>query len=361
MPTNMSDVAARAGVSQRTVSNVVSGYVHVRPQTRERVQQAIEELNYRPNASARSLRLGRTGIIGLAVPEIASPYFAELADHIQRVAASLRLTLLMDQTGGDRDRELLVLRGYGAHVIDGLILSPMAITLADLQAQHLDIPAVLLGEGVREGGPLVRVAIDDVAAAREATRHLLDGGRNRLAALGADIALDNDGTAAGRLEGFMSAHRDAGLQVPEDRCLVTGGWVRSRGYAAVSALLDRGTEVDGLLCFNDLLAAGALRALADHGVQVPADIAVVGWDNIDESSYCSPSLTSVAPDKAGIAEAAVHSLVAQIAGEDQGRDAIRCGYRLEVRESSAMAGRAGRRPGVGRSSVTPRVRARAGR
>lgn len=341
MAKNMSDVAARAGVSQRTVSNVVRGYVHVRPETRERVQRAIEELKYRPNPSARSLRLGRTGIIGLAVPDIASPYFAEIADHIQRVASAQRLTLLMDQTGAARDRELLVLEGYRAHVIDGLILSPMAITLEDIRVKDLEMPTVLLGERVRDGGLLVNVAIDNVAAAMDATRHLLAGGRSRIAAIGADLTTNNVGTAEGRLAGFLRAHQDAGLEVPSGRCVTTGGWFRSGGYAAAGALLDSGTEFDALVCFNDLLAMGAMRALADHGVGVPDDVAVVGWDDIEEASYSNPSLTSISPDKAGIAEAAVGSLLALIGGGPVVGGEIVCDYTLQVRESSTVA-----RPGA---------------
>src|SRR3712207_2546012 len=178
----MRDVAALAGVSPRTVSNVVSGYVHVRPETRERVQRAIDELKYRPNVSARSLRRGRTGIIALAVPEIAAPYFAELGDLIQREAGARGVTLLVDQTGADRERELLVLDGYRSTVIDGFILSPMAITGEDLEAQELDIPAVLLGERIHDSG-LLHVSIDNVAAARTATAHLVEGGRRRIAAV----------------------------------------------------------------------------------------------------------------------------------------------------------------------------------
>src|SRR4029450_7747717 len=103
MPATMHDVAARAGVSQRTVSNVVNNYVHVKPETRRKVLDAIEQLGYRPNILAQRLRHGRTGLVALAVPEIAAPYFAELADHVQRLADEHGVTLLIDQTGGDRE------------------------------------------------------------------------------------------------------------------------------------------------------------------------------------------------------------------------------------------------------------------
>ena len=333
MAVSMRDVAARAGVSPRTVSNVVSGYVHVRAETRERVQRAIDELRYRPNMSARSLRLGRTGIIALAVPEIAAPYFAELADLIQREAVARGLTLLIDQTGAGRDRELLVLDGYRSNLIDGFILSPMALTAEDLSAQPLDIPAVLLGERVADSG-LTHVGVDNVAAARLAVEHLLAGGRRRIAAVGADLRTNNMGPAVRRMHGYRLAVAAAGLPAAPELEVTTGGWARASGYAAIDALLSAGTEVDALFCFNDVLALAAIRAITDHGLRVPEDIAVVGWDDTEEASYSVPSLTSISPDKAEIARAAVDRLLARIDGEPVAGSGTTCGFRLAVRESS---------------------------
>jgi DNA-binding LacI/PurR family transcriptional regulator len=349
MAASMRDVAALAGVSPRTVSNVVNGYVHVRAETRARVQQAIDQLHYKPNISARSLRLGRTQLIALAVPEIAAPYFAELADLIQQEAAARGFTLLVDQTGGRRERELQVLAGYGSHVIDGLVLSPMALTLEDLEANRLDIPTVLLGERIAEGG-LMHVAIDNVAAAREATEHLIAGGRRRIAAVG---GANNVGPATRRMQGYEEALAAAGLDHDPQLRVETGPWGRSAGYAAVDALLRRGTQVDGMFCFNDVVAQGAIRALADHGRRVPQDVAVVGWDDIEESSYTAPSLTSVAPDKRAIARTAVERLLAAVDGRPADATELSCGYRLVVRESSAAPGAAVSPPAPRAESTIP--------
>ncbi len=330
----MHDVAAKAGVSQRTVSNVVRGYVHVSPDTRARVQQAIDELGYRRHVGAVSLRAGRTGVLGLAVPYISAAYFAEMADLIQRHAAARDMTLLFDQTGADRDRELLVLDGYRTHVIDGLILSPMAMTADDLRTHPLEMPTVLLGERI-PGGQLTTVAIDNVAAGREAVAHLLKSGRRRIAAVGADLTTKEAGAAEGRLEGYVQAHREAGISPAREMHVPTDvGWVRASGYAAVDALLRSGAEPDALFCFNDVLALGAMRALKDHGLDVPTDVSVVGWDDIEEGRYCSPSLSTISPDKGAIAAAAVDRLLAQIAGEPSTGNKVTCGYQLVIRESS---------------------------
>jgi DNA-binding LacI/PurR family transcriptional regulator len=333
MAVSMRDVAVLAGVSTRTVSNVVSGYVHVRPETRERVQRAIDELRFKPNVSARSLRLGRTGMIGLALPEIAAPYFAELADHIERAAHGRGLTLLIDQTAADGDRERQVLRGYGRQVIDGLIFSPMAMSGQDLAQEPLDIPTVLLGERAKGAG-LVRVAIDDVAAAREATGHLLDTGRRRVLAVGADLTPRTSGPAVGRLRGYHDAHAQRGLVVDPELEVRTGGFGRAAGYTGVDRLLRAGTRFDAMFCFNDVLAFGAIRAATDHGVKIPEEVGVVGWDDIEEAAYSTPSLSSVRPDKATIASTAVERLLSQIAGEPVDAPEVLCDYWLMLRESS---------------------------
>jgi DNA-binding LacI/PurR family transcriptional regulator len=334
MAVSMSDVAALAGVSARTVSNVVSGYVHVRAETRERVQRAIDELNYRPNMSARNLRRGRSGIIALAVPEIAAPYFAELADLVQRESRSRGFTLLVDQTGADREQEMLVLDGYRSHLIDGLILSPMAVTVEDLRTQNIDLPTVLLGERIHHGGHM-HVAVDNVAAAREATAHLVSLGRRRIAAVGVDPRTDSLGPAQRRLEGYRTALQEAGLPLADELAVTTDGWFRKSGYVAVDALLKGGTAVDALFCFNDVLALAAIRAIIDNGLRVPEDIAVVGWDDIEESSYSAPSLTTIRPDKSAIVRVALEGLLSQIEGEKRPAEEVVCDYTLVVRESSS--------------------------
>ena len=189
MVVRLSDVAARAGVSVKTVSNVANGYLHVKPETRERVQAAIDDLNYRPNLSARSLRQGRSGVIALAVPALDMPYFAELTRAVVEAAAERGWTVLVDQTDGLRERELEVASGLRGHLIDGLILSPVGLEVDELERSKEDTPLVLLGEKIA-GGPVDHVAVDNVEAARLATDHLLGLGRRRVAAIGYQARAD---------------------------------------------------------------------------------------------------------------------------------------------------------------------------
>lgn len=332
MAVSLKDVAARAGVSVKTVSNVVNDYPHVTPATRQKVVEAIESLGYRPNLSARNLRRGRTGMIALALPELDAPYFGELARFVVRAAERRSWTVLIDQTDGVRERELLAVQGIGRNLVDGLLLSPLALDADDLAQIRGDVPLVLLGERVSHG-PASHVAIDNVAAAREAVAHLADLGRRRIAAIGAQRAASGQ-TARLRLKGYQIGLRKAGLTY--DRTLVARveRYSRPDGAAAMAALLDLPSPPDAVFCFNDLLAIGAMRTLHERGLQVPDDVAVMGVDDIEDGAYYVPSLSTVAPNKERIATEAVRMLEARLRGEDDEPQELLVDHRLVLREST---------------------------
>lgn len=332
MIARLKDVAEAAGVSIRTVSNVVNNFPQVKPEVRARVQAAIDELGYRPNMAARQLRRGRTGMIALAVPDLRVPYFAELAGHVLREAERNGLTLLLEQTDGDRQRETVMAQGPHSQVIDGLILSPLSVTADDLHAGPSSLPLVLVGERITDPR-FDHVAIDNVAAARTATGHLTSRGRRRVAAVGVNPR-DTSTMADLRLRGYREAMADAGLPVDPSLVVETAWFDRRDGYEATRAMMASDSRPDGIFCFTDLLAHGALRALLEGGFRVPEDVAVVGIDDAEESTYSFPSLTSIAPDKAEIARRAVALLVSRIGADDhEGHDYVP-GFTLQVRESA---------------------------
>lgn len=337
MAIRLRDVATRAGVSVKTVSNVVNGYRHVSIATRRRVQQAIDDLGYRPNLSARSLRSGRSGVIALAVPELDMPYFAELARLVVQAADARGLTVLVDQTDGLVEREGLVLSGIRGHLIDGLILSPVATGAEELARSAGRVPLVLLGEKVTSG-PVDHVAIDNVAAARIATEHLLEVGCTRVAVIGdqPDCA-HGSGVAALRRQGYHAALQQRGLPLDERLVAAVPAFRRGHGADAMARLLDAGTRPDAVFCFNDTLALGALRTLAQRGVRVPGEVAVIGVDDVEDGRFAVPSLSTIAPDKKQIAQTAVQMLVDRMHGDRYGgpRD-VAAGFRLLPRESTLV-------------------------
>jgi DNA-binding LacI/PurR family transcriptional regulator len=337
MSVRMKEVASRAGVSVKTVSNVVNGYLHVAPSTRERVQQAIDEMGYRPNLSARSLRSGRTGIIAVAVPRLDEPYFAELAAAVIAVADERGCTVLVDQTDGRLEREQLAVAGIRPDLIDGLILSPLALGADDLvAASATSTPLVLLGERISDSLH-DHVAVDNVAAARMATEHLVSLGRTRIASLG---TMDSVAAQTARLRrlGYREALAAAGLPVLAGHEQGVTGFTREAGAQAADRLLDLPERPDAIFCFSDLLALGALHALHRRGVRVPEDVAVIGVDDITESSYSTPTLSTVAQDVDEIARLAVDALLHRLAGgsADPPHEVV-ASFELVVRDSTVRS------------------------
>jgi DNA-binding LacI/PurR family transcriptional regulator len=332
------DVARRANVSIRTVSNVVNGYAPVSDALRTRVEAALAELDYRPNLIARNLKQGRTGMIAFAVPELDVPYFAELAQAVITASRDRGYAVMIDQTDGDpeRERELLA-RGSRAAMFDGLLFSPMTVTAEQLRARDNQVPLVLLGEHLFDGS-FHHVAIDNVAAARDATAHLLALGRRRIATVG-DQPYETGETAQLRTLGFRQAMRHAGVPVDNRLVVATPHFHRRLGAEAATHLLDLPEPPDAIFCYNDLLALGALRALNRAGVRVPDDVAVIGIDDIEEGQYSTPTLTTIAPDKTQIARLAVDYLIDTIQGTASSPAEMLAEHRLVVRESTGRQGR----------------------
>lgn len=333
MASSLKDVAEYAGVSIKTVSNVVNGYVHVSAATRAKVQEAIAALNYRPNTAARHLRRGRSGVIALALPELSAPYFAELAGHIVRAADERSLKVVIEQTDGARAQELEITEGIPGHLIDGLILSPLALTKEDLARRSGQVPLILLGEHFADSRLADLVVIDNVAAAAEAVTHLVSLGHKRIAAIGAQHAAVG-ATARLRLKGYRQALRKAGLRYDPALVMTAEEYHRHDGAIAMERLLDLASPPDAVFCFNDLLGLGALRTLLSRGLSAPGDVAVVGFDDIEESRYSTPTLTTVAPDKQQIARTAVDLLIRRLGGDTDLPHGVRAGHRLVPREST---------------------------
>lgn len=338
MVATLHDVARIAGVSIKTVSNVVNNN-HVKPSTRSRVLAAIAELGYRPNLAARGLRSGRTGVIGLAIPELRQNYFAELAGTIIEMAARHNVNVVIHQTGGTLEGELAVLAGEHLRLTDGVLFSPDAVGQEDVDRLNVGFPLVLLGERIF-GGPTDHVTMHNVESARAATEHLIGIGRRRIAVIGAHPLKPDDIRSANlRIRGYREALDAAGIPQDSELIRVAMPWHRENGAAAMRGLLQERVAFDAVFALNDSLGLGALRALGEARIRVPDDVAVIAFDNVDESRFSVPSLSSVEPGRDQIAQVAVELLLERIAtkGDRIPPRQILSDYRIVARESTGFS------------------------
>lgn len=332
------DVAIRARVSVRTVSNVVNDFPLVAGETRTRVQKVIEELGYQPNLSARNLRRGSSGLIGLAVPELSVPYFSELAALVVAEAGRRDYTVVIEQTNGELERERRLLSdNERSQLFDGLIFSPLALGKAEARRHGCRIPVVFLGEHIGDG-PYDHISIDNVAAAKEATAHLISLGRRHIAAIGhqnrGNQSVPPGETGQLRTAGYKEALHEAGIPFRSKLVFPAASFHRDSGASAMEHLLGLSTPPDAVFCYNDLLAIGAIRVALTRGLRIPDDMAVVGFDDIEEGRYSFPTLTTVSPNKQEIARKAVDQLLARLGDATLPAGSHLAEHKLVVRESS---------------------------
>ncbi len=308
----MTDVARNAGVSTMTMSNVVNGRSQrVSESTKRRVLAVIAELGYQVNLTARNLRRGRTGAVGLAVPAFFPGYYAQLAQRLAERFGEHGMRLVVERTSGSRVEELDALTAPRLSGYDGFVLSVVAGEAADLDRFSLDTPVVLIGERAVPAR-FDHVLMDNVGGARIATELLLGTGARRIALLGGVLAVEE--TMPGlRTRGYRDAHEAAGTAV-RDELIASCEFAIQDGYGAVRDLIDRGVAFDAVFALTDSAATGALSALAGAGRRVPDDVQVVGFDNLDDSGFTVPGLTTVEPGNAEMADAICALLMERIEG-----------------------------------------------
>jgi DNA-binding LacI/PurR family transcriptional regulator len=306
----MTDVARQAGVSTMTVSNVINGRTQrVSESTKQRVLTTIAELGYQVNLTARHLRMGRTDMVGLAVPELSSGYFAELGQRLADRFAQHGVRLVMERTGGEREAELDTLAASRVSRYDGFVLSVVSGDAADLESLSIATPVVLIGERAVPAR-FDHVLMDNVGGARQATAFLLASGARRIALLGGVSGTEHSMPEL-RTRGYREAHEAAG--VPVDNALVLPSDFRAvDGYDTTFALLRGDVAFDAVFALTDSAAIGALRALVEAGVRVPEDVQVIGFDNLEAARFAVPSLTTVEPGNDEMADAICSLLIERI-------------------------------------------------
>lgn len=329
MRATVKDVARLAGVSPKTVSNVVTGKVPVSEQTRAKVESALAELDYVPNLAARGLRTGRTGVVALALPDLTTAYSADLLHHFVVAATARGWTVQVEETGtASARREAELISRAREHHIDGLILNPVLLETTAVQRGATLPPLVLIGEVDQ---PIAdHVWVDNVAAARAMTAHLIERGGPRVAALGRM----HSATSRLRIKGYRAALKAAGAARASTLEIECAEWTAHGGYEALRAWLRRQPAPDALFCLTDTLALGALRALAEAGLSVPGTVVVGGYDDVPDSAMYSPPLTTIGVDKTLFAEAALDLLDARIADAERPITSRTLEHRLIERDST---------------------------
>lgn len=293
-PVTLLDVARRAGVSVATASRVLNGGDRVpRPELQDRVREAAAVLGYTPNAQAQALAKSSTNVVGLLVHDIEDPYFAAIANGVMRAADERGLLVMMASTFRDPEREITYLSSLRAQRARAAVMIGSRRTGAEEQTRTTAEVEAFLNSGAglalvsQPGMPAHTIEPDNRAGAAELARALVGLGLRKFAVLAGPEALM---TARDRCEGFTAGLAESGL-APVD--VLTGEFTRDGGYAAAGDLLDRKLDVDCLFAVNDVMAVGAMSALRDRGVDVPADLAVAGFDDIATLRDVWPGLTTV--------------------------------------------------------------------
>jgi LacI family transcriptional regulator len=288
----MKDIAKDLGISQATVSKVLREHPDIGEKTRQRVMQRIKELDYQPNPLARSLVTGRSYLIGLIAPSLLHPFFAEIARALSSAIRDKGYSLIVSSSEEDPELENEEISRLLGRRLDALVIASSGSSIEQLQRMESRAQPFVLIDRDLSGLAANFVGIDDKKAGRLATEHLIDMGCRRIA----HIRGQDNSTGVGRFEGYKQALRERGIAFSEDyvvrRSYVDTETTR-QGMEAMRLLLERSPRPDGVFCFNDPLAIGAMSTILEAGLRIPEDIALIGCGNLPINDCLRVPLSSI--------------------------------------------------------------------
>lgn len=334
MTITIKDVARQANVSVATVSRALNGHENVAEAVRKRVLQVANELRYSPHHAARSLSSRRTQTIGVVLPDLYGEFFSELVRGIDQVARARGLLLLVSSYHGHPEEQGAALRAMRGRV-DGLLVMSPFVGNADFLTENLTpaLPAVLMNTALPDGDAHLAISVDNYGGARTMTAHLIDAGHRRIAFIAGP---EDNFDARERLRGYRDALAEGLLGA--EPWVLAGDFDEASGDRAGRELLAGKTRPDAVFAANDMMALGCLYAFGQHGVQVPADIALAGFDDIPLARYVHPALTTMRVDIAELGGRALRALLDTAPGSDAVTPEQRTlAPRLVVRDSSMAA------------------------
>jgi LacI family transcriptional regulator len=328
----MRDVAERAGLSVSTVSHVINNTRAVSDESRQRVTQAMEELGYKPNALARSLRRQKSNTLGMIVPDSANPFFAEVARAIEDASFAQNYSVILCNSEGDLEKQqaytnvlienrvagiLFVAAGVSTELVNDLSRRRVPLIVVDREVPGVEVDTVMTHHA--QGGCL-------------ATRHLIDLGHRRIACIAGNSEVS---PSAERLTGYRQTLEENGLAYNE-ALVVKGDFQYESGYQATSYLLTLQARPTAVFACNDLMAVGCISAACELGLRVPDDLSVVGFDDVRLASFTNPPLTTVAQPKVKIGAVATKMLLERLNDLDAPPCFERLDTQLRIRQSTAV-------------------------
>ncbi|RHW39003.1 LacI family transcriptional regulator [Neobacillus notoginsengisoli] len=322
---SIKDVAGRAGVSVATVSRVLNDKGYVSEESRKKVQQAIKDLNYKPNAVARSLFNKQSKTIGLMVPDIMNPFFPELARAVEDTLAELGYTVILCNSDEDTDKEQSYLEMMMQKYVDGLIVS--SNTLSAERVKEFKMPIVSMDREIAKGLP--SIIVENKKGAKMAVSFLKEKGRKRIAHIRGPHSVGN---AIDRCEGYREVV--GGEPWFKESYIAYGNYDMKTSINATIKLLKLHPEIDGIFAANDISAIGAIKAVHKLGKKVPEDVAIVGFDGITLSEATTPELTTIAQPIYEMGEKAAKMLVEMIKQQQVEQTIYRLDVQLIERQST---------------------------
>lgn len=329
MPVTSHDVAQLAGVSQSTVSRVLTGDSAVRETTRQRVLAALEELNYAPNVAARTMKTGRTGAIAVVISRLTNPFYPELLDAVSEAALEAGLHVIV--MNAEMDGEADAARALRARSVDGVILATATEESAKLWSGYDRSAPIVLINRVVESLPFAQITGDHVSGSAEVARFFLKHGRQRIALITAPLSAS---TTAEREAGFLDALAADKAPVNSGNIVRTAAVSHEEGRQAMLFLLRQPQRPTAVFCVSDLLAIGAIDAARELNISVPEDIWVVGFDNVQLASWGGYQLTTVSQPAKEMARRGVKALLDRLDKPRARTEIVRLPTQLVIRESA---------------------------
>lgn len=330
MSVTMRDVAAKAGVSIKTVSRVVNDQGEIADATRQRVLVAINELGYRPSRIARAMVTQRSHTVGLVIPDITNPFFPEVARGVQDLAQSRDYNVFICNTDENAQEDLQTLHSLADQAVDGIIVFSSMVSDDKLSAFADSFRPIITINRHFKHPSVGLVIVDNYHGARLAMDHLFEKGHTAIAMLTGNSASPQK---IRRVKGYCDALTEAGLPVNQN-WIIPDTPNMANGYKATRRLLTQYPQITAIFTYNDLLALGTLRACYELGRRVPQDCAVIGFDDIQLATMVTPSLTTVHYDKYALGQLAMKRLFEMIENPEAVFSPIEVGVKLAIREST---------------------------